>query len=109
MPQTIAPWFANASNTVLIAQRDGQVAAVGAYNASREIILNYVAPAHRFAGVSTALLAAIERLLGPGEARLNSTLTAQNFYRQRGWVETGRVESWAGMASPEMRKMLRSI
>jgi hypothetical protein len=102
----VGSWLTNADNTTLVADLDGELAAAGAFNRSREIILNYVAPAHRFRGVSSALLAAMEHGLGPGEAALSSTATARAFYRSRGWIETGATESWAGMTAYPMRKML---
>ena len=82
------------------------MAAVGGCNTAREIILNYVAPAHRFSGASTALLAAMEAALGPGEATLSSTLTALRFYLRRGWSESGALERYAGMIAYPMRKQL---
>ena len=105
-PEGVALWFANSDNTMLVAEREGQIAAAGAFNISREIILNYVAPAHRFKGVSSALLSAIEAALGPGPATLSSTATARRFYSRRGWLETGDSEAWAGMTAYPMRKML---
>ena len=105
-PEGVALWFANSDNTMLVAEREGQIAAAGAFNISREIILNYVAPAHRFKRVSSALLSAIEAALGPGPATLSSTATARRFYSRRGWLETGDSEAWAGMTAYPMRKML---
>ena len=105
-PEGVGLWFANPDNTMLVAERDDELAAAGAFNTSREIILNYVAPAHRFAGVSSALLAAIEAALGAGEATLSSTATALQFYKSRGWIVTGDREAWAGMTAYPMRKML---
>jgi len=102
----VGRWFANPDNTLLVAERDGSLAAAGGINVAREIILNYVAPGHRFAGVSSALLAAMEGVLGLGEATLSSTATARKFCRTRGWVETGTEETWARMTAYPMRKML---
>ena len=75
-PEGVAAWFANPENTILVAERNGEIAACGAFNRSREINLNYVSPKHRFAGLSRALLAAMEAALGPGEVTLTSTRTA---------------------------------
>jgi hypothetical protein len=80
-PERVAQWFESPASTLLVAERNGEIAAVGGYFASDRVVsLNYVAPAHRFAGVSTALLAAIEAGLGSGEASLESTQTARRFY-----------------------------
>ena len=75
-PDGVAQWFASPTSTLLVAERHGEIAAVGSYSSERRILLNYVSPRHRFAGVSKALLAAMEHSLGQGEARLDSSATA---------------------------------
>lgn len=105
-PEGVLDWFDNPDNRIFVAEHDGALAAAGAFNTRREIILNYVSPEHRFAGVSTALLIAMEESLGPGEATLTSTETARGFYRARGWTEAGEPEHWAGMVAYPMRKVL---
>ena len=105
-PTGVRAWFANPDNRMFVAEHDGEIAAAGAFSVKREIILNYVAPAHRFMGVSSAMLAALEAALGPGEATLSSTGTALQFYRDRGWVDAGAPEEWAGMTAYPMRKRL---
>jgi len=105
-PDGIRQWFANPNSRLFVAEHDGVVAAAGGFNGKREITLNYVSPEHRFVGVSTALLAALEAALGPGEATLTSTLTAHRFYRSRGWIDTGEVNRHAGMVVYPMRKWL---
>lgn len=105
-PAGVLQWFDNPDNNILVAERDQVLAAAGAFNTAREIVLNYVSPEHRFAGVSKALLAAMEEALGPGEATLTSTETARRFYRRMGWLETGELEHWAGMIAYPMHKAL---
>ena len=105
-PDGVRKWFDNPRNRLFVAEKDGELAAGGAVNDRREIILNYVSPAHRFAGVSTALLRALEAELGPGEARLTSTVTAHQFYRRRGWIDAGEIERDAGMIAFPKRKLL---
>lgn len=106
-PERIAGWFASPASTLLVAERDGEVAGVGGYFASDRIVsLNYVSPHHRFAGVSIALLAAIEAGLGPGEASLESTQTARRFYESRGWDVVGDLAPHRGIEGYPMRKML---
>lgn len=105
-PEGVGMWFANPANTILVAERDGEIAACGAFNTGRKIILNYVAPKHRFAGVSKALLRAMEVALGPGEATLDSTLTARPFYLAAGWEEAGPPEPYRFVAGYPMRKLL---
>jgi GNAT superfamily N-acetyltransferase len=105
-PAGVLAWFDNPDNRLFVAERDGAIAAVGGINLEREIILNYVSPDHRFTGVSTALLDAMEQALGPGEATLGSTATAHRFYLRRGWTDTGAREPYAGMVAWPMRKLL---
>jgi GNAT superfamily N-acetyltransferase len=105
-PDGVRQWFATAGNRLFVVERDGAIAATGAINDKREIILNYVSPEHRFAGVSSALLAAMEAALGAGEATLTSTATAHRFYLARGWVDAGEIERYAGMSAYPMRKLL---
>ena len=107
-PERVAAWFNSPASTLLVAERSGEVAAVGGYFAADRVVsLNYVAPQHRFAGVSTALLAAIEAGLGPGEASLESTQTARRFYESRGWQVAGDLAPHRGIDGYPMRKVLR--
>ncbi len=102
-PAGVRDMLARPETTMLVAERDGTIAAVGAVSNGSEITLNYVHPAHRFHGVSRALLAAMEQTMrdaGTAEGRLKSTATARRFYRTAGWIETapryrGRfIEAW---------------
>jgi hypothetical protein len=105
-PEGVSKWFANAANTLLVAERVGELAAVGAYNTERKIILNYVSPKHRFMGVSKAMLAGLEAGLGPGEATLDSSKTARRFYLDAGWMESGPPEPYKFVPGYPMRKLL---
>ena len=103
-PAAIAAWTANKTPAgvrsvldnpaaqLFVAERDGAVAAVGCVLGGNEIGLNYVDPAHRFQGVSRALLAAMEQAMreaGCTEGRLKATQTAHAFYRANGWRDAG--------------------
>ena len=105
-PDGVALWFASPTSTLLVAERRGEIAAVGSYSSERKILLNYVSPRHRFAGVSKALLAAMEDSLGPGEARLDSSATARRFYLDAGWEENGPPEPYRFIPGYPMRKVL---
>lgn len=105
-PEAVARWFDSAEIRLFVAEQNGAIAAAGGYSLTHEIILNYVAPAHRFTGVSKALLKAMEAALGPGEATLHSSETAHRFYLARGWADTGVVDRYEGMVSYPMRKIL---
>lgn len=108
-PQMVLRMLERPGAVFLVAERDGEVAAVGCLSAADEIGLNYVAPAHRFAGVSKALLAALEdriRQHGAGIARLTSTGTAHRFYLANGWHDAGPAEADRGMLCQPMEKRL---
>jgi GNAT superfamily N-acetyltransferase len=120
-PALIARWTANKSEagiskmlgseslTLFVAERDGVVAAVGAIIEPDTIGLNYVDPAHRFAGVSKAMLTAMEGTLrrnGVAEGKLQSTETAHRFYLDAGWADSGPPEEQFGMRDYPMRKRL---
>jgi GNAT superfamily N-acetyltransferase len=106
-PAGVAEMLANHDALFFLAERDGAPAAVGSIHlAVREIGLNYVHPAHRFAGVSKALLAALEDALGPGDARLDSTATAHGFYLSCGWADAGPVGGRFGLTDYPMTKRL---
>jgi GNAT superfamily N-acetyltransferase len=96
---------------LFVAELDGEVAAVGSINDDSRIGLNYVGPRHRFRGVSTALLAALEddmRARGVREATLESTATARGFYAARGWVEAEPPSPGRFITDYPMRKMLKT-
>lgn len=120
-PEALAGWTANKTVagvrglmalkglTILVAERDGEIAAVGAFAPDGTIGLNYVDPAHRFEGVSRALLAAMEdalRGLGRTTARLVSTGTALRFYKAAGWLEDGPPRRQGGITGHPLRKAL---
>lgn len=107
-PGQVARWIADPAGTLLVSRAGGEVAAAGAF-AGEEILLLYVAPEHRLAGHSTALLARMEALMrkaGVEVARLSSTRTAHRFYRARGWEDAGPEDHAFGMPSRPMTKRL---
>lgn len=100
----------NPEVTMFVAERDGALAAVGCIDTKGEIGLNYVSPAHRFMGVSKALLSAMEDELrdqGTKLARLTSTATAYRFYRSAGWEDAGSPETGHSVTGYPMQKALR--
>lgn len=99
--------LANEGISLLVAERDGALAAVGAIIEPDTIGLNYVDPDHRFAGVSKALLEAMEgelRARGVVQGKLHSTETAHLFYLDAGWQDAGQPEEGFGMRDYPMRK-----
>ncbi len=120
-PATVSRWTANKSEdgvrsmlrnpeaTLLVGDRDGEVAAVGCVTTSGEIGLNYVAPRHRFRGASKALLAAMEAELrnrGVIHGHLLSTATAHRFYLDAGWRDTAAPQDHGGVICYPMSKAL---
>jgi GNAT superfamily N-acetyltransferase len=101
--------MANEVVTLFVAESEGAVAAVGAIIEPDTIGLNYVDPAHRFGGVSKALLVAMEgelRKRGVRVGKLESTETAHRFYQDAGWQDAGPRTAQFGIASYPMRKAL---
>ena len=108
-PSSIRQWLDDPQITLFVAERHDAVAAVGAIGGNDKIILNYVAPAHRFAGVSKALLRELEQEMvqrGIVEGNLVSTATARRFYRDAGWRDCGPVEAGHAVDGFPMRKVL---
>jgi GNAT superfamily N-acetyltransferase len=110
-PENVAAWIAKPDNSFLVAVDGAKIVAAGSLVDAGEITLNYVSPDARFRGVSHAMLEALElRAMERGNVscRLASTETALNFYRARGYVETGPPTEKFGMHSGyPMSKALR--
>jgi GNAT superfamily N-acetyltransferase len=121
-PEAIAAWTRNKSEAgvagmlanpglqIFVAEHDTGIVAVGAVTSDGTVSLNYVAPAARFAGISSAMLARLELALvelGHHEGRLESTRTAQAFYAARGWLADGPQASGRVVNGYPMRKLLR--
>lgn len=103
--QRIADWLSNNSperlrsiiedpdKLAFVALVEDDAAGFGALSLSEGMVLfNYVAPAHRFQGVSSALLDRMETELAGAdhsEVKLTSTVTAQRFYLARGYAYAG--------------------
>ena len=108
-PAGVTAMLTAPGNQLLVAERDGEIAAVGCVMGGNEIGLNYVHPAHRFQGVSRALLAAMEdvmRQAGTTEGRLKATTTAHQFYLDAGWIDTGPVYTGRWIDAYPMTKRL---
>jgi GNAT superfamily N-acetyltransferase len=109
-PEIVASWIAQPNASVLLAVEDGTVLGVGAVTDAGEVTLNYVSPDARFAGVSRALLRALEASAlqhGNRQCTLTSTETARRFYLAAGYVEDGaRAGKFGTAASYAMSKHL---
>jgi len=107
-PEMAERWIADSAGTFLVSRAGEEIAAVGAF-VENVVLLLYVAPVHRFAGHSDALLSRMEaamREAGVEEGRLSSTRTALDFYRSRGWMEAGPEDLSFGTPSIPMTKRL---
>ncbi len=94
---------------MILASVDGSLAGVGGWSADGEILLNYVSPTFRFAGVSAYMLAHMESALreqGLSQGKLTSTQTAHHFYLGSGWLDDGEPLDEAGMVGFPMTKIL---
>jgi GNAT superfamily N-acetyltransferase len=108
-PEQMGRWLANPRVTLFLAESDGAPAGVGCISENGEVLLNYVAPAHRFRGVSRAMLAHLENTLrgrGVRKATLTSTVTAHRFYQSAGWTDVGSPELTFGITGYPMEKEL---
>jgi len=109
-PENLAAWIANPHASMLLAVEGDVVLAVGGVRNDGEITANYVSPAARFRGASSALLAALEaraRERGNTHCKLLSTETAHRFYLNRGYVGCGGPQHKFGTsASYPMTKLL---
>jgi GNAT superfamily N-acetyltransferase len=109
-PENVALWAADRGSSLLLAVENEVVLAVGAVSNDGEITMNYVSPAARFRGASSALLAALEaraKECGNSHCKLQSTETAYRFYLDRGYVLTGAPQYKFGTnSSYPMTKMI---
>jgi GNAT superfamily N-acetyltransferase len=112
-PENVARWVADPGASMLLAVNEDIVLAVGAVRNDGEITLNYVSPAARFRGASSALLAALEtraRERGNSHCKLLSTETAYRFYLDRGYELTGAPQHKFGTSSsyPKTKMICRN-
>jgi GNAT superfamily N-acetyltransferase len=101
-PDNVRSWIEKSH--MFVAEENVQILGVAALDHSGFVTLNYVAPEARFRGVSKALLQAVEQKameLGIGMSRLQSTKTAERFYRAAGYRER------SGLPEGTLGKMLK--
>ncbi len=110
-PEQVERWVDGNPDGCFVAERDGEVVALGMINRDGFILLNYVAPSARFLGVSKSLMATMEdRALAWGHdaCRLRSTMTAHQFYQGLGYVDDGVPEpSFANAVAYPMCRQLQ--
>jgi GNAT superfamily N-acetyltransferase len=99
-PEIFGTWI-KPENSLLVIVEDDNILAVGCVTDAGEITLNYVSPDVRFRGISSAMLAALERRAmerGHTRCTLESTETARRFYLARGYSENGPAGGKFGTA-----------
>jgi GNAT superfamily N-acetyltransferase len=99
-PEIFGTWI-KPENSLLVIVEGDNILAVGCVTDAGEITLNYVSPDVRFRGISSALLAALERRAmerGNTQCTLESTETARRFYLARGYSENGPAGGKFGTA-----------
>ncbi|WP_334396270.1 GNAT family N-acetyltransferase [Bradyrhizobium sp. AZCC 2289] len=90
-PETFRSWI-RPKNSLLVAIENNDILVVGCVTDGGEITLNYVSPDARFCGVSTTLLASLEKRAierGNEVCKLESAETARRFYLAQGYSEEG--------------------
>lgn len=119
-PVILAAWLVNKTPENLAAWMSAPAAvAWGAYRGDTMVgfallsratlALCYVMPEALHHGVGRALLQHVEahaREVGLAALELESTRTAEAFYRRHGYVPHGAVQMWAGLQAQPMRKVL---
>lgn len=107
-PENLAGWISAPGSMAWGAYRGG--AMVGcALLARATLALCYVVPEALHQGVGRALLREAEaqaQHAGVTLLSLESTRTAQDFYRRNGYEDAGPVQTWAGLQAQPMRKVL---
>ena len=96
-------WIRDSSNWSKVAVQDGRVVGFALLDEQGRVLLMYVQPEATGCGIGTQLLAALEdsgRSAGLNSLHLESTATARNFYKKRGFKES-RDHSDAGQGLPQ--------
>ena len=104
-PENLTRWIL--TSHVFVAEEQGRILGVAALTGSGHITLNYVAPEARFRGISKALLRAVESKAlerGCRACTLESTRTAERFYRGAGYQEQEHLpEGVLGKSLPDLQ------
>ena len=106
--ENVAAWIDNPQFDSVVATAKSEILGF-ALSQHDEITLCYVLPDVRFTGVGKAMLHTLEvlaRQRGVAVLRLDSTLTANAFYRRNGFASTGPTRLIFGMPALPMSKAL---
>lgn len=99
-PDNVASWFQTPSNYCQVAVVDGAVVGVSLMTQAGKISLCYLLPEWHGKGIGKAMLEGMEaqaRRWGVSVMRLNSTLTARDFYAHHGYIYGGKERACYGL------------
>ncbi len=99
-PDNVASWFQTPSNYCQVAVVDGQVVGVSLMTQAGKVSLCYLLPEMHGRGIGKAMLEGMEaqaRHWGVSVMRLNSTLTARDFYAHHGYTYGGKERACYGL------------
>lgn len=105
----VVPWLSDPRLYLSLACLRGKPAGVGMARDDGRILLCYVQPEWFRRGVGRALVGGLESWLamaGHGRVWLNSTLTAEGFYRRLGYRQAERAFEVKGLTAIPMHKPL---
>ncbi|MES2103575.1 MAG: GNAT family N-acetyltransferase [Pseudomonadota bacterium] len=108
-PGTVASWFASAGNYSLVASAATGILGVALLTRTGRIGLCYVKPELRFAGIGEALLSSMESRAEEWQLpfiRVDSTVTARDFYLRRGYLAGGTSAARSGIQAVSLWKYL---
>jgi GNAT superfamily N-acetyltransferase len=108
-PETVESWFLCSSNFPLVAVADDEIVGVAMLTRAGKIVLCYVAPEVRFAGIGKALLRELEsqaKRWGLTSLQVTSTATAKPFYLRNGYMPVGTTKSVFGIEAFSFSKRL---
>jgi GNAT superfamily N-acetyltransferase len=108
-PNTVAAWFASATNHAIVAERDGELLGLALLTQAGKVALCYVEPGALRSGVGRALLAAVEDQARAWDIRklsLHSPGSCTTFYERHGYANAGLEKSCFGLECSLMWKQL---
>ena len=108
-PETVAGWFASATNYAIVAEQDGKLLGLALLTQAGKVPLCYVEPDALRIGVGRAMLAALEaqaRTWNIRKLHLHSPHSAASFFECHGYTNSGLDKSCFGLESSLMWKAL---
>jgi GNAT superfamily N-acetyltransferase len=94
--RNVAAWISSPNLCCVVGVDESGICGFGSASRLGEVLLCYVDPRARFLGVSSMMLEALEVQAlswGLSQLQLTATRTALRFYKRRGYVVAGDIES----------------